>query len=232
MDPIVLDGFSFQIDFAKLLERVRLKPDSKEVDDLKRMANEAHVVGRPKALYRVSFIDSKGEDHVVIDGITLKSRVLRVNLDQAHRVFPFVATCGRELDDWSNSIPDMLRRYWAEMIKEMALRCAIKAIYDHIVENYRPGKTSRMNPGSLADWPIEEQRSLFSVLGNTEETTGVQLTDSLLMIPTRSVSGLIFPTEVSFESCQLCPREKCPGRRAPYDRGLYDRKYRKQNARQ
>ena len=36
------------------------------------------------------------EDSVVVDGITFKSRVLRVNLEQTHRVFPYLATCGTE----------------------------------------------------------------------------------------------------------------------------------------
>jgi hypothetical protein len=202
-----------------------MKHDSKDVDELKSMAEDAGGIGKPKALCRVSFIESKGEEHVITDGITLTSRVLRVNLEKAHRVFPFVATCGRELDEWASSVDDMFKRYWAEMIKEIALRCAIKAVNDHLVDKYRPGKMSRMNPGSLKDWPIEEQRALFTILGDTESSVGVYLTDSLLMVPTRSVSGIFFPTEESFESCQLCPRENCPGRRAPYDSGLYDRKY-------
>ena len=82
-----------------------------------------------------------------------------------------------------------------------------------------------MSPGSLADWPLEQQRALFAVLGDTEGLIGVRLAESCLMIPTKSVSGMRFPTETSFESCQLCPRAVCPGRRAPYDKGLYDRKY-------
>jgi hypothetical protein len=230
MDPIILDRIPFPLRFETLLERVCLKQDRKEVTDLRPMADEAQRIGMPKALYRISYIEAKDEERVVIDGTTLTSRVLRVNLDNAHRVFPFVATCGTELDAWANAIGDMLRRYWAEMIKEMALRCAINALHEHLIEHFRPGKTSRMNPGSLKDWPIEEQRALFAILGNTEDTIGVHLTESLLMIPTRSVSGIFFPTEVSFESCQLCPREKCPGRRAPYDSGLYDRRYQKRTA--
>jgi hypothetical protein len=49
--------------------------------------------------------------------------------------------------------------------------------------------------------------------------------DSLMMDPVQSISGIIFPTETSFESCQLCPRENCPGRRAAYDKNLYEKKY-------
>jgi len=38
----------------------------------------------------------------------------------------------------------------------------------------------------------------------------------MAMIPTKSVSGIYFQTEVRWENCQLCPMENCIGRRAPY----------------
>jgi hypothetical protein len=38
------------------------------------------------------------------------------------------------------------------------------------------------------------------------------------VLPRKSVSGIYFPTEVSFFSCQLCPRERCEGRKARYDK--------------
>ena len=82
-----------------------------------------------------------------------------------------------------------------------------------------------MTPGSLEDWPISEQRPLFEILGDIQDAIGVQLKDSLMMSPVQSVSGIIFPTEATFESCQLCPRENCPGRRAAYDKNLYEKKY-------
>ena len=61
-----------------------------------------------------------------------------------------------------------------------------------------------MNPGSLADWPLREQRPLFGLLGNVRAAIGVTLTPSLLMTPTKSVSGILFPSEETFASCQLC----------------------------
>jgi hypothetical protein len=121
----------------------------------------------------------------------------------------------------------MLLKYWAEEIKETVLYMAIDFFKNHLVEYYQLGQLSRMSPGSLADWPIEEQRPLFSLLGNTKDLIGVHLTSSLMMVPTKSVSGIIFPTEFDFTSCQLCPREVCPGRKAAYDKDLYDHKYRK-----
>jgi hypothetical protein len=50
------------------------------------------------------------------------------------------------------------------------------------------------------------------------------------MLPIKTVSGIRFPKEGTYENCQLCPRQKCPGRKALYDEGLYQRKYQlKQN---
>jgi hypothetical protein len=79
----------------------------------------------------------------------------------------------------------------------------------------------------LEDFPLEEQRGLFALMGDTNAAVGVTLLHSLMMSPSHSVSGIIFPTTENFESCLLCPRDKCPGRRASYDPTLYERKYSK-----
>jgi hypothetical protein len=226
MDSFVLDNIPFQIDTGQLYKNLRIKEGSELVARLNHLVDKAQAIGRPKASYRVAFIESRGDDQVIVGGVMLTSRVMRVNLEKAHRVFPYVATCGLELEDWSSTINDMLEKYWADVIKEMVLRAAFKHLNEHLIDHFQPGKISRMNPGSLPDWPLPEQRQLFALLGGGPASIGIKLTDSFLMIPIKSVSGIWFPTEESFESCRLCPREKCPGRRAPYDSDLYDRKYR------
>ena len=226
MAQVVLDNIPFQPELDSLMKEFHVREGSSSAGQLKRIAADAQAAARPKVVYKVAFVESKGDDHVVVDGTTLTSRVLRVNLEQAHRVFPYVATCGTELDEWSSSIDDVLLGYWADKLKEMALRSAVQALSEHLQNRFRPGRLSGMRPGSLADWPLQEQRKLFALLGSPKDAIGVQLTQSLIMVPLKSVSGIWFPTEVDFASCQLCPREKCPGRRAAYDETLYDRKYR------
>jgi len=226
LDAVVIDDISFQPDLEKLMKKLHLKEGSAYTDRPKRLVNEAQAIARPGALYKVAYIGSKSESSVVIDGITFNSRVLRVNLENAHRVFPFVATCGTELHEWMDAQDDILQRYYAETISEMALRLALAVLREHLIERYRLGRTSTMSPGSLTDWPIQAQQPLFALLGDTEEAIGVRLSDSLWMIPSKSVSGVRFPTEQTFASCQLCPREHCPSRKAPYDEELYDKRYR------
>ncbi len=227
MSFTLIDTIPFTPDRATLVKRLRLRDGSAYLADLQRLVDEAEAVARPKALYKVAFIDDRGDDYVVVDGVRLDSRVLSVNLEPVHRVFPYVATCGVELDVWARAQDDMLFKYWADVIKETAVREALQALFEHMTEMYGLGKMAVMSPGSLDDWPMQQQRPLFTIVGDVEGAIGVQLSDSFLMTPNKSVSGLRFAAAEDFASCQLCPRENCPGRRAPYDDTLYDRKYRK-----
>jgi hypothetical protein len=226
MDPIVLSSIPFQLDTAALRKKLHVKEGSHHTEELDRLIQEAQTVGKPKAFYKEAFIESRTDDTVTVDEITFKSRVLRVNLENVYRVFPYVLTCGLELEEWSKKITDFLQGFWAEEIKESVLYMARDSFFKQVQDYHHLAQVARMNPGSLADWPIEEQRPLFTLLGNAQELIGVHLTPSLMMVPTKSVSGILFPTEVDFSSCQLCPREMCPGRKAPYDKELFDKKYR------
>jgi hypothetical protein len=226
VERFVLNNIAFEPDVDSLAAQVHVKRESPHFQELEECVREAQSVARPKAMYLVGYITSRENDSVVVNGIRFASRVLCVNLEKAHRVFVYLATCGTELQDWATGLDDPLTQYWSNAIQERALRAASRAVNADIDERYRPGHTSTMAPGSLGEWPLSEQRPLFALLGDTVQAIGVRLSESLLMVPTKSVSGIRFPTEERFESCQLCPRIDCPGRRAPYDEGLYDRKYR------
>jgi hypothetical protein len=151
--------------------------------------------------------------------------VLTVNFENIHRVFPFVVTCGRELQEWSDRLTDPLLGFQADEVKELALHAASEYLGRHLDRTFGLKKSSHMNPGSLPDWPLPQQYPLFSLIGEVEAAIGVKLTESCLMLPTKSVSGIRFPTETTFESCQLCPREGCPNRRAAWDQDLFETRY-------
>jgi hypothetical protein len=164
---------------------------------------------------------------VIVEGVRFESRVMAVNLEAAHRVFPFVVSCGRELEDWSATFTDPVERFLADALMGQGLAAAIAALSRDVEERFRPGPLSMMNPGSLADWPLPEQKKLFRIFGDAAQALGVKLLDSCFMSPRLTISGIAFPSAADFQSCQLCPREKCPGRRAPYEMGLMEKKYKK-----
>ena len=226
MESTILEALPFKVDLEQLKKTLRVKEGTEMVGNIEGMVRDAQKIARPKACYRVAYIESKGDDHLMIKGIQFTSRILRVNLDKAFRIFPYVATCGLELEAWSKSVDGILEQFWAEEIKMVAVREILRYLHEYLTDRYKPGQMSRMNPGSLPDWPLSEQKPLFTLLGSAPATIGVQLKESFLMVPVKSVSGIWFPTEEKFESCQLCQREKCPGRRTPYAPELMERKYR------
>ena len=173
---------------------------------------------RPKAVYRVSYLQNREGRSLELDGVRFESRVLSENLAEVERVFPYIATCGAEIEDVSEDSGDMLASFWLDVFKEMALEAAVRHLRGVLREHFALKGFSSMNPGSWDRnvWPIAQQKPLFSLFGDVEALIGVHLTDSFLMVPNKTVSGLFFPTEVPFESCQLCTRADCPRRRAPY----------------
>lgn len=222
---ILLDGIPFGMEPEEAARGLKIPPEGPDFKALCDMLAGAFSAGSPKAVYRECFPSGRREDSLVIGGERFRSRILRVNLENAHRVFLYVVTCGRELDKWSGGYSDPLLAYFADYIKEAALARALEYFYGSIERKYRLKRYSKMAPGSLQDWPLRQQARLFRALGGAESRAGVELTESFLMVPSKSVSGILFPTEISFESCMLCPREKCRGRRAPYDEALYGRRY-------
>lgn len=226
MTVTTLDDIPFALDLNTLLQTLHIQPASDDAECLTRMIESAEAIARPKALCHLCAVEHASMDQVALEGVTLTSRILRVNLNSTHRAFVFVATCGAELEEWAASIDGLLERFWADTIQEFALKTAIDALQAHIQARYQPGHLSMMNPGSLGDWPLSEQNALFSILGEKVAAIGVRLRSTLLMQPVKSVSGLLFSSGDTFESCQLCPVERCPNRRAAHDPALYDRKYR------
>lgn len=219
----VLTDMPFDLDTELLMKQVRAKPGTDDAREFHDLLSLAKVNGKPKAIYAECFIAAKGDDTVQIEGITFTSRTLRKNLDTVERVFPFVVTCGHEIDETIPVKGDFLKEFWRDTVKGSLLSFAMKYLCDHLQRKFRLGKTATMSPGSgdLTVWPIEQQKELFAVLGDVHRHIGVTLTESLLMIPNKTVSGIRFPTEKDFRTCQVCHREPCPSRSAPFDKDAW-----------
>ena len=225
MDPVILNDIQFKPSINRVMKKLRVKNGTRHEDKVLSLVEQAQAVARPKAMYALKGIESRDENGVVLDGVRMDSRIMSVNFKEIHRVFPYISSSGRELFDWTQSKQDFLEKFYAEEISQMALRTASDYLLSHLKEKYLLGKTSSMNPGSLEDWPITAQPSLFKLLGNPYDSIGVELTDTMLMLPNQSVSGIRFESEQDFSSCQLCPREVCTHRRAAYDPNLLGEKY-------
>ena len=211
----ILDNIQIKLDVEAVRKRLHLKRDS-DLTSVQELVHIAQSLVEPRVLYKVSYIEEKLADGVIVEGLQLISNVLRKNLEHAERVFPFVITIGKKISEKLDTCNDILDKFYLDAIGNVALTQVRLALKDHLKQKYAIEKTAFMAPGSLPNWPIEQQKPLFKLLGDVPASIGVELTDSLLMLPAKSVSGIYFPTETSFFSCQLCPRKRCESRKAKY----------------
>ncbi len=134
-------------------------------------------------------------------------------------VVAYVVTCGAALwnvaqgemkdDFFAAAIWDDIMLAYLRLAGDLAHKTAAALFADvpHI---------AALNPGSLPAWDIYGQKDLFALLGDGADRLGVALSPSMLMLPTKSTSGIYFATEEPYENCQRCPRVDCPNRRAAY----------------
>jgi hypothetical protein len=224
---MVLTQIPFTVSSDELYTQLHLDPTADYAGQIEQLVTQATVLANPKAIFKVAYVESCTDGTVVMDGITFTSRVLQANLQDLHRVFAYVTTCGTELDTLrSQYADDALLLYCLDWVKTAALRAAIRHLTLFLKERYELPKVAQMNPGSgdASVWPIEQQEQLFQLVGRVEEEIGVTLTPAYLMEPNKSTSGIIYPTESEYVNCALCQRARCPNRRAPFDAELWQQK--------
>lgn len=217
----------FTLHREEIQSQLAIKPGSRHEAAFAELLNQVEDIARPKALYRVSYIEKFGPNDVTIEDATFHSPAMRANLENIGRVFPYIATCGREVDEALTDSKNITLKYWHSALKLALLRTSVGYLYQTIQDRYRLANLSAMNPGSgEADvWPIEEQGPLFTLFGGLqaiEGAIGVRLLPSYLMVPDMSVSGILFPSETTYYNCQLCQREDCPYRQAPFNAVMWE----------
>lgn len=156
------------------------------------------------------------EESIIFGNIKTNSKSLKKNLKDCDRVIVFVATIGIEADriikKYSMTSPSsavVAQAVGTVMIEEW---CDILA--DRLREDVsflRP----RFSPG-YGDFPLEFQKNIFEIL-DCSRKIGVSLTDSLMMIPSKSVSGIIGVSNVDLkcnkDGCETCDMTECVYRR-------------------
>jgi hypothetical protein len=216
---VILTDIPFQSDREWLAKWLGKAAESDAVKDL---LGQAVKVAKPKALFYEHRVEAGGKDFVIVEGVMFSSKVLATNLARSLGVFPFAATCGEELENWSEGLSGA-DKIFADAIMGMGLWQVVKALDQEIIKRHGPGNVCMMNPGSLPDWPLSEQTNLFSLLGDTKDEIGLELLENLFMRPKMSASGIKFYAEFQYENCMLCDKKDCPGRRAEFDAQLSEK---------
>lgn len=214
--PTILVDIDPRISEETILERCHADPEEEEGERVLELLHEACHIVRPKAILREVLVEPIDEQSVRVGGQVIVSPFVREKLLQAPVAYAYVATCGREIAEWTASLPDFVDRFYLDEMMKAWLGNAGTALRENVQKRVAPDvKLSSLNPGSIKIWPIEGQRELFAMLGNVEGSIGVRLLDSCLMMPAKSGSGILFQDHTGHVNCAYCPRTDCPNRRAP-----------------
>lgn len=216
MPSTILDSFDFLVPPQSLLEKCHADATDDEGIRILELYHQAYRIGRPKALVREVPVREINASTVRVGSVDIPSPFVREKLLQAPIAFPYVVTCGTEVESWSKSLDDVVDQFYVDELKKLWLGCAIQALHIYVQSQFPPdAHLSSLNPGSLTLWPIEGQKQLFQILHDVHDAIGVHLTESCLMLPAKSGSGILFLDHTNHVNCALCPRPQCPNRRAP-----------------
>lgn len=218
MEKSVISLSPVGISLDELLSELHMDKEHALIEDIVAMLNAAVKIAKPAAVFAPLPVETSN-GAIRLKGVQIDEPFVYEKLSECDTVIPFVSTCGIEIEAWSRSFDDSFEQFIADTIKQLCLKAIGVRLFSEVKENYfKDGEISTINPGSLADWPLTGQKLLFEILEGVTGDIGVELSESCLMIPTKSWSGVMFQTEKVFHNCQLCPKTDCPSRKAPFVR--------------
>lgn len=124
------------------------------------------------------------------------SPIISAQLRGSEALCFFIVTAGHEFEDYQHKLTaegDMLRVYLANELGSLLAEKTADRMEDLLQSQLTPKgllRTNRFSPG-YCDWPLTDQPRLFSLFDISEGSLLPTLTPSLLMIPIKSISGLI-----------------------------------------
>ena len=141
-------------------------------------------------------------------------RTICINLKGSEKLVFFLCTAGEGITSWASETmeKDPLKFYMIDMLGSLAVDSAMDIIESRLEGDYfKKGQkiTNRYSPG-YCGWKLVEQKELFSVF--PRGFCNIELTPSSLMIPIKSISGIIGTgknAERRAYDCEICNLTDC-----------------------
>jgi len=183
--------------------------------------NVSHLI-EPSYSYVVKDVEwVQGSIAFIEDSIIFKSQIIARLLERCEKVAVFALTIGNRLEEMVGQLVEdrlVLQATVLDAIGSTAAEKVSDFVQDRMSEVASTNglcTSQRFSPG-YCDWDIGQQRMLFWALSGN--TAGVRLTGRCLMVPQKSISGIIGigPGDGNIENynpCKTCKKLDCPGRR-------------------
>lgn len=173
-----------------------------------------------KGYYRIYSIEDRSGSQLTLDGTVITGKVAEF-LEAAERVAVFVVTVGEALTERSRleaQRGDPVAAWVFDAVGSYAAEACAEALSERVNESIGPFQTvsPRYSPG-YCGMELSEQAPLFELLD--ADRIGVRLLPSMLMQPTKSISGLLGIGAGDTYGQKLTPCERCGAIRCSMRRG-------------
>jgi hypothetical protein len=149
------------------------------------------------------------------DQILMTDKIITGNLREAEKVILFLFTAGIQYEIRSReqlSHGDPIKGYVTDVLGSIVVELAVERMYmelEHSLERSGLKTTNPYSPG-YCGWPVSDQSKLFSFF--PEGFSGITLSESSLMKPIKSVSGIIGAGKKARKRayrCEICDHQTC-----------------------
>lgn len=172
------------------------------------------------SIYPVKAANKESNTCFIIENTTFYcGKIIASRLWSAAYSCVFVCTIGPDFSAYIRELSkegDMVLSYIADIVASETAEAAAEELQRKAVEeaaHFDMGISERFSPG-YCGWNVCEQKALFPLL--PAGACGVQLTESSMMIPEKSVSGVFgmgHGLKREAYRCSTCTRSHCPVRR-------------------
>ncbi len=178
---------------------------------------ECSKIMSPSAAYlMIRALDTHSKEHIAIKGMEFQTGTIVHNmLRYSERFAFFLVTVGPEIENRVRTLLEQgnyLEGYIMDLVASSAVEALAEVVHGRIREAADSGGmkvTNRYSPG-YCSWDVSEQQKLFTLF--PDQCCGITLSDSSLMTPVKSASGVIgVGGRVKFNgyTCEICPMKHC-----------------------
>lgn len=226
MEPVLIDFDPESIvpdpdNVRDLLGKEIPRDDPMTRDLIPELIEKCRRVSTPRAVYLILQKEEAAQKAQILMGDTsfLVGKTIQKMLHGSELYALFLATTGPGPESVAReymAAGDYLEGYISNIAGSALVEEVAEKTHQKIAEEAnRLGMkiTNRYSPG-YCGWDVSEQQKLFSLFPN--QCCGITLTESSLMTPIKSVSGLVGAgKEVKFRdyTCEICSMKDCTFRR-------------------
>ena len=155
-------------------------------------------------------------DEITIGNIVFHvNKIIAAQFRKAETAALFVCTIGSGMETWAkecSSAGDIIMSYFIDATASVLAEQTAEAFHNsitHAMSQYGQHVTNRYSPG-YCGWATAEQQLLFTFF--PKKFCGISLTESSLMLPRKSVSGIIgigAHVKRTEYTCNICAVPQC-----------------------